>query len=233
MLQVLLALAAGVLTVAAPCILLPLPIVLGASVGRTSRTRPLFITLGFVLTFAALALTLNFLIQSLGLAPNTLRNGAAIVLAIFALLMIWPTPFERLTAHLSGLINRAGEASQHASSGNLGGFVIGVVIGAVWAPCAGPILGSILTLVAQQADLAVATVLLLAYSIGAGLPMLAIAYGGQALTTRVRSFARYSGRVQQVFGVIMLGLAAAIYLQYDTLVQAKLLDILPSVGTIL
>lgn len=227
MLEILLAIFAGVLTIAAPCILLPLPILLGASVGQKSRTRPLFITLGFILTFAVLGLTLNFIIQNLGLHPNALRNGAAAVLALFALFMIWPMPFERLSMRFSGVINRANQAGQRAGSGNLGGFGLGVVIGVVWTPCAGPILGAILTLVAQEQDLARAGILLIAYAIGAGLPMLAIAYGGQALTTRVRSLARYSARIQQVFGVVLLLVAAAIYFQYDTLLQAKLLEIVP------
>ena len=230
MLQILLALLAGILTIAAPCILLPLPILFGASVGQQSKTRPLFITLGFVVTFAVLGLSLNFLIQHLGLSPNALRNGAAAVLAIFGLFMIWPTPFEKLTARMSGLVTKAGQTGQSAGSGNFGGFVIGIIIGVVWAPCAGPILGSILTLIAQQKSLVQASILLIAYAVGAGIPMLAIAYGGQALTTKVRGIAKYSARLQQVFGVIIILLALAIYFQYDTLIQAKLLEFLPAIN---
>lgn len=218
------------LTIAAPCILLPLPIIFGSSVGQRSKTRPFFITLGFVLTFAVMGLTLNFIIQSLGLSPNTLRNGAAIILSIFALFMIWPTPFERFMAHLSGFISKADATGRNAGKGNWGGFVIGVVIGVVWAPCAGPILGSILTLVAQQQDLARAAILLIAYSIGAGIPMLAIAYGSQYMTTRIKRIAQYAQRLQQIFGVIMLLLAVAIFLNYDTLIQAKLLEYIPSLN---
>lgn len=230
MVEILLAVLAGILTIAAPCILLPLPIILGTSVGQTSKTRPIFITLGFVITFAVLGLSLNFVIQNLGLHPNALRNGAAVILAIFAVFMIWPTPFEKLTLHLSGLINKASQTGQNASKGNLGGFIIGVVIGIVWAPCAGPILGSILTLIAQQQDFARAGVLLGAYSVGAGLPMLAIAYGGQAVTTKIRRIAPYSQKLQQIFGVIILALAVAIFFQYDTQLQAKLLEIIPALN---
>jgi cytochrome c biogenesis protein CcdA len=149
---------------------------------------------------------------------------------MFALFMIWPTPFERLTLHMSGLINKASQTGQSAGKGNLGGFIIGVVIGVVWAPCAGPILGSILTLIAQQQEIARAGILLIAYAIGAGLPMLAIAYGGQALTTKIKSIAPYSHRLQQVFGVIILFLAAAIFFQYDTLLQTKLLEAIPALN---
>ncbi len=227
MIQILLALIAGILTIAAPCILLPLPILLGSSVGQKSKTRPLFITLGFVITFSVLGIALNYLVQNAGIDPNALRTIAVILLAIFALFMIWPTPFEKLTAHLSGLLNRAARTGQAAGTGNWGGFVMGVVIGIIWTPCAGPILGSILTLIAQEESTGKALGLLLAYAIGAGIPMILIAYGGQAVTGKVRAIARYATRIQQVFGVILLLLAIAIYFQYDTLLQAKLINKFP------
>lgn len=230
MIQVLLALIAGILTIAAPCILLPLPIILGGSVGHSSKTRPIFITIGFVASFATVALLINFLVQSLGLNPNTLRTGAVILLAIFAVFMIWPTPFEKLIAHMSGLINKAGSAGQTVGKGNLGGFILGAIIGIVWAPCAGPILGSILTLIALQKDTFQACLLLIAYAIGAGIPMLAIAYGGQALTTKVRSIAKYSHRLQKIFGIILILFAGAIYFQFDTIIQAKLVERFPGLG---
>jgi cytochrome c biogenesis protein CcdA/thiol-disulfide isomerase/thioredoxin len=231
MLQILLALVAGVLTIAAPCILLPLPIILGGSVGQKSKTRPLFITLGFVVSFAAVALLVNYLVQKLGLDPNTLRTIAVILLAIFAFFMIWPTPFEKLMTHMNGFINRAGKTGQAAGSGNFGGFILGAIIGIVWAPCAGPILGSILTLIALQKDTAHASLLLISYAIGAGIPMLGIAYGGQALTTRVKGIAKYSHRLQQIFGIVLLLLAAAIFFQYDTVIQAKLVEKFPGIGS--
>ncbi len=231
MFQILLALVAGILTIAAPCILLPLPIILGGSVGQKSKTRPLFITIGFVVSFASVALLVNYLVQKLGLDPNTLRTVAVVFLAIFAFFMIWPTPFEKLMTHMSGLINRAGKTGQAAGNGNFGGFILGAIIGIVWAPCAGPILGSILTLIALQKDTAHASLLLISYAIGAGIPMLGIAYGGQALTTKVKGIAKYSHRLQQIFGVILLLLAGAIYFQYDTVIQAKLVAKFPGIGS--
>lgn len=230
MIQIFLALIAGILTIAAPCILLPLPILLGSSVGQKSKTRPLFITAGFVVTFAVLGIAINFIVQNLGVSPNAIRNVGAALLALFALFMIWPTPFEKLTTHLTGLINKAGQTSKEAGTGNFGGFITGVVIGVVWAPCAGPILASILTLIAQEQNTGKALGLLIAYSVGAGIPMLAIAYGGQAVTTKIKGIAKYATRLQQVFGCILIALAIAIYFQYDTQLQTKILDKLPSLG---
>ncbi|QQS60320.1 cytochrome c biogenesis protein DipZ [Candidatus Falkowbacteria bacterium] len=224
MIELFLAFVAGILTIAAPCILLPLPILLGASVGQRSRARPLFITLGFIITFATLALFLNLLVQNLGLNPQTLRNGAAVLLLVFGFFMIVPAIFERITIRLSSLINKAGEASTKVGQNNFGGLLLGMLIGIIWAPCAGPILGSILTLISQQKDLARAGILLVAYAIGAGIPMLIIAYGGQALTTKVKSIAKYAKSLQKLFGLIIILLAIAVYFQYDMFLQAKILD---------
>lgn len=233
MLEIILAFVAGLLTIAAPCILLPLPIILGSSVGQTSRFRPLFITLGFVVTFAALGLTLNILVQSLGLSPETLRHSAAGLLLLFGLCMMWPRGFESLTRYFSGILNKAGEASNRLATGNGSGFLLGVIIGVIWAPCAGPILATILTLIARQADLLRAGILLTVYAVGAGIPMLIIAYGGQALTTKVKIVARYATTLQRIFGFIIVILAVAVYFQYDTVLQAKLLNYFDSRSSVM
>lgn len=228
MLQILFAILAGVLTIGAPCILPLLPILLGASVGQKSKTRPLLISLGFVVSFSAVGLLLSVLINQFHITPDLLRKIAVAALGIFGLFMIWPLPFELLTQHLNKLINRANQMSGRAGSGNWGGFVLGLMLGIIWTPCAGPILGSILTLIATSKDLVKAGLLLVAYAIGAGIPMLIIAYGGQYVTTKVRILAQYSRLIQQIFGVLILALAVAMYYQYDLVIQAKLLDLFPS-----
>lgn len=224
MLQIIFAFLAGALTVGAPCILPMLPIILGASVGHTSKTRPLFITLGFITTFSAAGLTLSIIVQKLMIEPDLLRTIAVIGLAIFALLMLFPKLFEFLAQRLSGLSTKAGQISQKANNKNFGGFVLGMILGLIWTPCAGPILGSILTLIATQSNFSSAIPMLIAYSAGAGVPMLAIAYGGQAITTKVRTIAKYTHGIQKLFGGIILLLAIAMYFQYDLKLQAKLLD---------
>src|SRR5258706_431130 len=179
MLNLVLALLAGVVTVAAPCTLPMLPILLGASVGQTGKIRPAMIALGFVISFSAAALALSAIPRVFDFDANSLRTGAAILLLGFGLLMIWPTPFEWLSIRISGLTN-VGSAGAASRQGTIGGFVLGTTLGLVWTPCAGPVLGSILTVVATSRDTAWASVLLVVYPIGAALPMLAIAYGGQA-----------------------------------------------------
>ena len=138
--------------------------------------------------------------------------------------MIWPAPFEWLSVRIGGFGGHSA-ASRH---GVIGGFVLGTTLGLVWTPCAGPVLGSILTVIATSKDTAWASLLLVVYAIGAALPMLAIAYGGQAITTRIRSVARIAPRLQQGFGVVVIGFALLSYFQYDTLIVAWLTGFYPN-----
>jgi cytochrome c biogenesis protein CcdA len=224
MLNLVLALLAGVVTVAAPCTLPMLPILLGASVGQTGKARPAMIALGFVMSFSIVALLLGAITRTFDFDPNTLRTGAAVLLAGFGLLMIWPVPLEWLSTRIGGFSGSATASRQ----GLVGGFVLGTTLGLVWTPCAGPVLGSILTVVATSKDTAWASLLLVVYAVGAALPMLAIAYGGQAVTTRIRNIARIAPKLQQGFGIVVIAFAALSYFQYDTLIVSWLTRFYPN-----
>jgi cytochrome c-type biogenesis protein len=228
MLTVIFALLAGTLTVAAPCTLPVLPILLGASVAQTSNARPVFIALGFVTSFSIVAITFGAITQILGVDQNTLRAIAVPILLGFGLLMLWPRPFEWLVAHARSLVDHTDQTAGRAHSGNVGGFFLGTTLGLVWTPCAGPVLGSILTVIATSPHIRREALLLVVYAIGAAVPMLAIAYGGQFVTTRVRSIARVSNRLQQGFGVLVIVFAVAMYFQYDTLITVWLSQFYPN-----
>jgi cytochrome c-type biogenesis protein len=246
-----LALLAGVLTIASPCILPVMPILLGTSVERPSRVRPLFIVAGFILTFASFAMLLGAVSSQIHIAQEALRNTAIGLLALSGLLRLWPRPYEWLVARLEQPLQRIGAAAaaamtvtvpatpggngggvkthgQQNSNGNASGFVLGMSLGAIWTPCAGPVLASILVLVVKAQDLGWSALLLTLYAIGAAIPMLAIIYGGQFITHRVRVVARHAQRLQQVFGVLVMLTALAIYLQYDILVITKIAAFFPS-----
>lgn len=236
MLSLVLALLAGLVTVAAPCTLPMLPILLGASVGQTGKMRPAMIAAGFVMSFSAAALALGAITRIFDFDPNSLRAAATVLLLGFGLLMIWPAPFEWASIRLNGLIGSGpvGSAMSRQGNlegnleGNLGGFVLGATLGLVWTPCAGPVLGSILTVIATSTDTAWASAMLVVYAIGAAIPMLAIAYGGQAVTTRVRSVAAISPRLQQGFGAVVIAFAIASWFQYDTLIVSWLTGFYPN-----
>lgn len=228
MVTLLFALLAGIVTVAAPCTLPVLPVLFGASIGQTSKARPVFIALGFVASFTIIAIGFSAITQIVGIDPDRLRTVAIGLLLIFGFLMLWPRPFEWLGARAGDLLNRVPRIPVRAQSGNVGGFVLGTTLGLVWTPCAGPVLASILTVIATAPHIEGAALLLIVYAVGAAVPMLAIAYGGQFVTTRVRSIARVSHRLQQGFGAVIIVFAAATYLQYDTLITAWFSEFYPN-----
>lgn len=227
MIQLFYAVLAGLLTVGAPCILPVLPIILGSTIGQRSKLRPLAITLGFILSFALAAFLLSRLVASLMIAPDTLRSVAVVFLGIFGIFLIWPKPFEKITGYFSQTLTFASGVASSSGQGAFGGFVLGLVLGILWTPCAGPVLGSILTLIAASEELDRAVALLVAYAIGAGIPLLIIGYANQWATTRISSIAKYSGFLQRTFGILIVILAVAMFFQWDVAVQAELLKYYP------
>ncbi|WP_228894096.1 cytochrome c biogenesis CcdA family protein [Pseudoduganella aquatica] len=239
LLETLLALLAGVFTIASPCVLPVMPILLGSAAATAGgagqpagldRRRPLYIIAGFILTFASFAMLLGAVSSVVQAAQEALRNAAIALLALSGLLRLWPRPYDWLVAGvqraLPGMGGGAGPAG--ARGGNLGGFVLGMSLGAVWTPCAGPVLASILALVVKAQDLGRSALLITLYAAGAAIPMLAILYGGQYAGARVRVLARHAGRLQQVFGVLVMATAFAIYMQYDILAYSRLAAFFPS-----
>jgi len=231
MIDVVLAFAAGVVTIATPCILPMLPLLFGASIGQRKRSRPLFIVAGFVAAFSVFVLLFGAFSTVFGLSHDTVRDVSIILLGGFGVLMLWPRPYERLFARLNGSFGAVLDVGRRAGSGNWGGLVLGMALGVVWTPCAGPVLGSILALIATSHSLARSGGLLACYATGAGSPMLLIAYGGQYVTTRVRGFARYAPVLQQAFGAAVLLVAIATYAQYDTIITLWLSNFYPNLQT--
>jgi cytochrome c biogenesis protein CcdA len=227
MLQFLFAMLAGAVTLSGPCILPLLPIILGTSTVRAHKSRPVFIILGFVLSFTFFVIVFATIGRVLGIDAEVFRKGAAILIVLFGAVMLFPEIQARLFAGLEPLVHRIAPKADPASGDLWSGFILGVSLGLIWSPCAGPVLGSILTLIAQQQSLAQSGALLFAYSLGAGIPMLAIAYGGQTAVTKVRAISKYAAAIQRVFGLIIIAVGIAVFTGADTRFQGYLIENYP------
>ncbi len=224
----------GLVTILAPCIWPVLPIVLSSSIqGGGGHKRPLGITIGVMLSFLIFTLSISTLVALFGLDPNVIRLFAVIIIALLGLTMVVPAlavKFELAVSRLSNIFNRTGKAQQNEF---LPGFVTGLSLGVVWSPCAGPILASIAAL-AATGNVSIQVVLVtLAYVIGVGVPLFAFAYGGQRFVLRARGINKYTARIQQVFGVLMILTALLIYTNKDKEIQVALLDRFPVLATAL
>lgn len=225
---------AGLATVASPCVLPLLPAMLGVST-QGGRWRPLAIVLGFVLSFAGVALLFGASAQVLGLRAQTLRDVAAITLLLAGVLMLWPRLADGLMAALSRPLGKLADGAHRLGSHDRGeawgGLLLGATLGALWTPCAGPVLASILALAAGAGSPARSAPLLLAYAAGAGLPMLALAYGGRWATHRLRPLAQHAVRLRHAFGAMVVLTAMAMLARVDTQAAAWLARVASGAAT--
>ena len=153
----------GVLTILSPCILPVLPFVFARS-DAPFRRSGLPLLLGMAVTFAAIA-SIATLGGSWAVHANQAgRIAALILLALFGLTLLLPSLAEHLTRPLVALGDRLSNKAQGEGAGIGASLLLGVATGLLWAPCAGPILGLILTGAAINGASANTTLLLLAYA---------------------------------------------------------------------
>lgn len=225
-----LAIAAGFLTILAPCILPILPILLGTSNGR-SKYRPLLIILGFVGSFSLVGAALATAGTFLGISSGTFRIIAVVLLLLFGFALLFEGVYEKLSAMIQPALARLSVKVSGGSATKtdaLSGLLVGISLGFIWTPCAGPILGTIFTLASKTKDYLTTMLLMLAYAIGAGVPMLAIAYGSRGLQTKLKGIGSHQRTLNKIFGVLVILTAIAIATGYDTVVQTWLSQFYPS-----
>ncbi|UUN90754.1 cytochrome c biogenesis protein DipZ [Pseudomonas extremorientalis] len=197
----------GILTVLSPCILPVVPF-LFAGVDRSRRS--ILLTLGgMVLTFALVSslavVSSEWVIQ----ANNTGRHVALIVMGLFALSLISARVGGWLARPFVLLGNRIDPYSR-ALSGPLKSLMIGVATGLLWAPCAGPILGVILTGAMLQGANAQTSLLLLAYGLGSALSLGTLIVAGRGLVNRLKASIPLTGWLRRGAGVAVLAAAVVI-----------------------
>lgn len=217
----------GLLTILAPCIWPLLPIILSSST-QEGKKRPLGITLGIAISFAFFTLTISYIIRIFPFDVDNLRLLAVAVIGLMGLTFVIPKFTQLLEGYVSKLTGKLNPISGFESTGFKGGFLTGLALGIVWSPCAGPILAAIATLAATQSVNLQVVLVTLVYVSGVAIPLFLFSTLGQKLFTKTSFFSSNLGKIQQLFGVIMLLTAVAIYTGSDRILQAKLLEAFPS-----
>jgi cytochrome c biogenesis protein CcdA/thiol-disulfide isomerase/thioredoxin len=208
----------GVLTILSPCILPVLPFVF-ARADQPFVKSGLPLLLGMAITFAAVA-TLAAVGGGWAVQANHWgRLAAILLLAFFGITLLFPALADRLTRPLVALGSRL---SQSASDGTRAGssfgpsFLLGIATGLLWAPCAGPILGLLLTGAALQGANVQTSFLLLAYAAGAATSLaVALLIGGRVFVAMKRSLGAGEW-IRRGLGVAVLAGVVAISLGLDT-----------------
>ncbi|TZG28051.1 cytochrome c biogenesis protein DipZ [Sphingomonas montanisoli] len=208
----------GALTIVSPCILPVLPFVF-ARADQPFVKSGLPLLLGMAVTFAGVA-TLAAVGGGWAVQANSYgRTAALVVLAAFGLLLLFPAIADRVTRPLVALGSRL-SASATGGQSNASTFVasllLGVATGLLWAPCAGPVLGLVLTGAALQGASASTSLLLLAYALGAATSLaLALLVGGRVFATMKRGLG-VSEWIRRALGALVLLGVVAIAMGLDT-----------------
>jgi cytochrome c-type biogenesis protein len=187
---------AGILSVLSPCILPLLPAVLATSAGK-DKLKPLAIVLGVSISF----IIMGVITSAFGAVFHThigqLKILAEILILImgFALLLdlSFFTSFSKFPL-LAGM-NEEGPVS---------GFLLGLSLGVLWIPCVGPILASILTMVALEGNTLTGALTLSVYSLGFAMPMLVLAYSAHFSSSKMRLITKYDSIFKKGAGVVLV-----------------------------
>jgi cytochrome c biogenesis protein CcdA/thiol-disulfide isomerase/thioredoxin len=219
MIVFLLAYLGGVLTIVSPCILPVLPFVFARS-DQPFVKSGLPMLIGMALTFATVASLATvgggWVVQ----ANDYGRIAAIVLLALFGVTLLFPRLSDRLTRPIVALGARLSEQANRRAEGRhsfvLPSLLLGIATGLLWAPCAGPILGLLLTGAALHGANIRTALLLVAYATGAATSLgLALLIGGRVFATMRRSLG-IGEWIRRGLGVGVLAAVVVIALGLDT-----------------
>ncbi len=211
---------AGLASFLSPCVLPLVPIYLAQLVGQsvyqgTGASREPVARLvtflhaatfvaGFTLSFVALGATASTLGSFLSSHLVILRQLGGIILVVTGLYLmgLLKLPF---------LYQQRRFTFQPTRPGYPASFLIGVIFAIAWTPCIGPILSSILVLAASTATLKQGVWLLLAYSLGLGVPFLSLGLGLNGLSRLLTWLKPHLGKIEVGTGVLMIGVGILVF----------------------
>ena len=224
--SVLFAFSAGVLSSLSPCVLPILPIVLGAAMAR-HRWGPVALAAGVALSFTGIGLFVAAIGFSLGLDAGVFRTVAAVILIGFGLVMLLPRLQERFALTAGRFSAWIGPLTDRFSvEGLRGQFLLGLVLGIVWSPCVGPTLGAASVLAAQGRELAQVALTMVAFGLGASLPLIGLGVVSRQLASRWRGSLLVMGRrgktaLGTIAGVAGLLIIAGLDRPFETFLDRK------------
>ena len=159
--------------------------------------------------------------------------AALVLLAMFGITLLFPSLSDRLTRPLVALGSRLSETADRragaSGSSVLPSLLLGIATGLLWAPCAGPILGLILTGAALEGANVQTSLLLVAYAVGAATSLaLALLIGGRVFTAMKQSLGAGEW-IRRGLGAAVLAGVVVIALGLDTrfLTQVSLASTAP------
>ena len=225
-----LAFGAGILSFLSPCVLPLIPSYVSFITGLsledagarrwTAVTHAVFFVLGFTLIFVALGASATALGGLLRFHRIWLERIGGVLIILFGLYLLgvfqWGALARERRIHL-----------QNKPVGYLGSALVGLAFGAGWSPCIGPILGAVLTYTSATATLGQGMGLLLAYSLGLGLPFLLAALLVDRFIGWFQRYRRFIPLVNRIAGIVLVVVGVLLLTGYFSLLATWLQQLTP------
>ena len=227
---------AGFISFLSPCVLPLIPgyisYISGTSFDKLIKkkrnliiVKTIFFTLGFSLVFISLGLTASFIGKFFLTNSNIFRIIAGIIIIFFSLQLIGIINLK--------FMNKDIRIFTDQYSSNLAfPLLVGAAFGFGWTPCIGPILGSILTLAAIEANISKSVVLLSSYSLGLAMPFIISGILIDKFLLFSKSFRKYISTITKGGGIILLLTGIAILTGQLQVLGFFILEYFPSLGNI-
>lgn len=224
-----LAFLAGVVSTLSPCVLPLVPIVIGTAVSQ-NRYAAAALAAGVAVSYVTIGLFVASLGFTLGLSQDVFRTAAAILLILVGGALLLPRVQLQLAAAAGPIANWAQERTSAISTrGTAGQFAIGLLLGVAWSPCVGPTLGAATVLAARAENLPGVALTMLAFGIGAAVPLVAIGLLSREAMSHWRGRLLAAGSWgKQAMGVTLIAVGILIITGLDKRVETILVDASPA-----
>lgn len=218
---------AGALTVAAPCILPLLPVVVGGSVVRGGTSahwrRPVVIALSLATSVVIFTLLLKATTSLLGVSQMFWQSISALIVILLGVNFLYPEAWDKIALR-TGLHLQSNKllGSSSKKEGVAGDILMGAALGPVFSSCS-PTYALIVATV-LPVSFAKGFAYLLAYAIGLAAALLLIAFAGQGIIKRLGWLANPHGNFRKVIGVLFIIVGILVLFGIDKDIQTFVLE---------
>lgn len=195
----------GFALIISPCILPILPIILAGSL-EGNKKRPIGIVIGFVISFALFTFFSRQLVEYSGIDLSLIRYISYALLLLFGIVMLSSYLTEKFAASTQSLANVGSTLTtvNNPQGGFYSGILFGALVGLIWTPCAGPILAAVIVQSVVVKTAFLSFLIILAFGIGAAIPMLIIALFGRTILGAFSVFRNHAVLFRKILGVIII-----------------------------
>jgi cytochrome c biogenesis protein CcdA len=223
-----LALLAGVLSILSPCVLPLLPIVLGTAQSE-HRLGPVVLAAGLAVSFTVIGLFVATIGFAIGLDTDVFRAISAFLLVAVGMVLLVPQLQAQFAVAASPVGSWVDDRFGGFTATSLWGqFGLGLLLGAVWVPCVGPTLGAASLLAAKGENLGQVALTMIAFGIGAALPLMVLGFVSREAMTRWRGRLMEAGKGgKMLLGALLVAVGLLVATGADKRLETFLVDASP------